>query len=63
MPTLDMKALSERDICSKFITPALVLAMVQGIARDCRARDVAGTEVHIMATKHTRAEEEFEQRV
>jgi hypothetical protein len=26
MPTLDKKALSERDICSKFITPALVAA-------------------------------------
>lgn len=26
MPTLDKKALSERDICSKFITPALVSA-------------------------------------
>ena len=26
MPTLDKKALSERDICSKFITPALVTA-------------------------------------
>src|SRR6266446_6080593 len=26
MPTLDKKSLSERDICSKFITPALVSA-------------------------------------
>ena len=26
MPTLDKKALSERDVCSKFITPALVSA-------------------------------------
>ena len=28
MPTLDKKALSERDICSKFITPALVSANI-----------------------------------
>lgn len=26
MPTLDKKSLSERDLCSKFITPALVSA-------------------------------------
>jgi len=26
MPTLDKRALSERDICSKFITPALISA-------------------------------------
>jgi hypothetical protein len=28
MPQLDKKALSERDICTKFITPALVAAEI-----------------------------------
>ena len=29
MPALDKKSLSERDICSKFITPALVSAIAR----------------------------------
>lgn len=31
MPTLNKKSLSERDICSKFITPALVSAILENI--------------------------------
>lgn len=45
MPNLDKKTLSERDICTKFITPALVMAgipRVEGWQSETRRRQRRG---------------------